>query len=179
MAFLEAAGDFTDLTASDFNAKLLTLDAENVLTGYGDSRIRDEALNLIVSTLLSEESPYVAVATNNRSRDYVRGLEEQLPPSVRVLSGLDYENKKTSPEMFLAALALYDVKPNEAMHIDDQLLSFRGAKAAGFKKGILVKPFGSSGHVGVKIGRAIDRPVRVGLLAVDGARNLYRDGIDG
>ncbi len=41
MAFLEATGDFSELSFFHIgNAELATIDAENVLTPYGDPTIR-------------------------------------------------------------------------------------------------------------------------------------------
>lgn len=180
MPFLEGANEFTDLTFFDIaGGSLVTIDAENVLTNYGDSTIRDEALVIIDGWRSLRKSPHLAVATNNRDPGYIADLKEQLPDSVPVLSGIDYESKKTSDEMFLAAAAMFNVNPEEAIHIDDQLLSFRGARMAGYMRGILVKPYGGTSHKGVKLGRALDYPVRTTLNVVQGINVLRTDGIDG
>lgn len=180
MAFLEGANDFTDLTYFDIaGGRLVTIDAENVLTHYSDSTIRDEALVIIDGWESLRNPPRLAVATNNRDIGYIADLKEQLPDSVPVLSGIDHKSKNTSDEMFLAAAALFGVNPEEAIHIDDQLLSFRGARMAGYMRGILVKPYGGTSHKGVKLGRALDYPVRTTLKVVQGINGFRTDGIDG
>jgi predicted HAD superfamily phosphohydrolase YqeG len=180
MSFLEATGDFCKLTPFDFNANLVTVDAENVLTDYGNPNIRPEALDLLKQTI-GRNCVKIVVATNNKDQDYIDELKDQLfDLEIPVLSGLEYANKKTSADMFLGALAISDgVEPKNALHIDDQLLSFVGARMAGFGRGILVKPYGSNAHRGVKIGRVIDTPLRVGFRTFNAIREFRTDGIDG
>lgn len=181
MPFYEAAKSFTDLGGWQIgNPALVTLDAENVLTPYGDPTLLRGVSDRIAE--LQRCGAHVAVATNNKSAAFVDALGAQLTglsEEVPVFSGIDYANKKTSPDMFLAAARHYDVEPGEAVHVEDQFLSLRGARMAGFGGLVLLGPVGPNGHRGVKAGRLIDVPVRVGITAFQGARRFLRDGIDG
>ncbi len=178
MRFLSAAGRFDSVSPFDIgNSKLVTIDAENVLTPYHIPELFDGTLETI--DRIRRPGVDVAVATNNSDMAYLVELKEQLPERVKVFGGDKYPNKKVSPGMFHAIRAEYGMGDAEAIHIDDQLLSFLGAKRAGFENGLLVRPTGYSEHKGVKAGRLLDTPVRVGLLAVRFLSELHTDGIDG
>ena len=178
MPFYEAANSFVELGGWQIgNPGIVTLDAENVLTPYGDPTLFDGVLEKIDE--LHRGASHVAIATNNKDIDFIAALHRQLPPEVPVFSGLTCENKKTSPDMFLKAAAHFDVDPSTGVHVEDQFLSLRGARMAGFAGLVIVKPIGPNGHKGVKFGRLIDTPARIGIGAVQGARRLLTDGIDG
>lgn len=179
MAFVEGVGDFTRVDAYEFaGASLVTLDAENVLTAYGVPTVRWAAHTAICNMLELSRPPAIAVATNNHDPEYIAGLREDLPDGIPIFSGLEYANKKTSPEMFLAAAEHFDVDPTDAIHVDDQWLSFRGAKLAGFRRGLLVKPFGRNHHAGVKVGRLLDVPIRTSLRTGVAIQDFITDGFD-
>lgn len=157
---LQAAGDLLG------DAQLVTFDAENVITGAGDPQLRDGAMEMLEGVqaqyVLVDDSRdaarrHVAVATNNANPAFVNGLEEQLPSHIKVVSGLEFASKKKSPEMFLALAGLYNVAPRRCVHVDDQWLSMRGARMAGYSRGVLVSDYGITEHRGVRIFRPVDR----------------------
>ena len=179
MSFTAAAAGFSELpTIPPGNPRLITVDAENVLTAYGDPTIRYEAMCQL-TRWQNRIDMDVAIATNNHDYEYVDSLHQQLRAlNIPVFSGLEYANKKTSPEMFLAAASAFEVEPIDCIHVDDQWLSFRGAKMAGFGRGVLVKPYGSTEHKGVKLGRLLDAPIRKTILAVQLVGDFRASGID-
>lgn len=179
---LQAARDILEITPNQLgNARLVTIDAENVITPYGAPELRDGTLEMMQSMIAQggERGRYLAIATNNKSPDFVETLTGALPADIPVFSGLLFENKKRSPEMFQAAADYFNVLAEDAVHIDDQLLSHRGARQAGFLGGVLVRPYGSTKHFGVKAGRYIDTPVRWAVQARSAVTCAMTDGIDG
>ncbi len=177
--FIRAARDFSELSGVDIgNAKLVTIDAENVLTAYGDPEIRPEAMAMLEKLRCHKNPLLLAVATNNKDPQFLLGLEQQLDPSIPIFAANEFANKKTSPDMFLAAAEYMNIDPLEAIHIDDQLLSFRGARMAQFAGGILVKPFGSNLHIGVRVGRVLDNSVRRVLSIKQSVSDISASGID-
>ena len=179
---LIGAGDILSSPSVYFvNAELVTFDAENVLTDYGDYMLRKGVLEMLedVTRYNRYASRHVAIATNNRSAEYVDGLVDQLPGHIPVFSGLQYANKKSSPAMFEAAAEYFGVDPRNCIHVDDQFLSHRGARQAHFAGGLLVRPFGSTDHYGVKAGRIIDQTVRAVARSGQLLRSIVTDGIDG
>lgn len=169
-------------------AGLVTLDAENVLTLYGNPELAPGVFEKIISIQgLNRIAPGgggieggtpVAIATNNKDRGYIDELASQLPSGVVVFSGLDFANKKTSPAMFLAAAEHFDVDQATAVHVDDQYLSMRGARMAGFYGGVLVKPYGHSDHKGVKAGRPLDLSARLAIGYMRGLEWVYAGQYD-
>lgn len=160
--------------------KLVTLDAENVMTTYGDPTLFDGVLDWIEQRQLDDVR--VAVATNNKNPEFVAVLEEELeelPDEVPVFSCLTLPNKKQSPGMFIAAADYFGVDPADAAHVDDQFLSLRGARMAGYGRLILARPVGPNGHKGVKLGRPLDAAARGIITLTREARHLATDGIDG
>lgn len=185
MAFLHATGDFINYSPGMevIGAKLITVDAENVITAAGDPTLRPGALEKLEEFGNLGTKPGVAIATNNEDDYFVDGLSQQLPDSIPVLSGLDYQNKKLGPGMFLGATSLFEASPGDSVHVDDQYLSFRGAREAGYRGGLFVLPYGSTHHKGVKVGRVfIDYPAHMALTFRQDVRALGSfliDGIDG
>ena len=176
----EVADDISQITPDQLgNAKLLTVDAENVLTDYGDPALREEAMSILESWQDAKPGRQIAVATNNADRAFIEELTSYLPEEIIVFSGLKYASKKRSSEMFLAACAEFNVQPGQALHIDDQRLSHRGAKMAGYYGGVLVKPYGKDGHRGVAAFRIVDQISRETNQSINAARSLYRDGLFG
>lgn len=176
---LQGTGDFLATTSDQLgNADLVTIDAENVITLYKDPTLRSGALTMLEQIRDARPGRRIAIATNNSNGFFVEALTEALPVSVPVFSGVEYANKKRSPDMFLAAAEYFGVRPEHALHIDDQLLSHRGARLAGFAGGILVKPYGSTKHFGVKVGRVADTPVRVATRAQAVIGRYITDGLD-
>lgn len=181
MPFTRAAGEFQTIGTFEVgNAQLITIDAENVLTPYRDPTIYAESL-VVLDGLTRANQGYVqrhlAVATNNQDPDYILELQEQIP-DIKVFSAIKHASKKKSPDMFLAACAEYGIPPARSLHIDDQYLSFNGAKLARFSEGVLVKPTGRNGHSGVKLGRLLDTTLRASLGAKQAVHSYYTDGID-
>ncbi len=173
---LRGAKDILDITPDQLgNARLITVDAENVITAYGDPTLRKDALDM----LRSQPHRHIAIATNNKNSFFVESLVRALSPHVPVFSGIQYANKKQSPDMFLAAADHFGIPPDEAIHIDDQYLSHRGARQAGFLGGILVRPYGNTEHLGVKLGRVVDSSVRTTKILQATISGFITDGIDG
>lgn len=81
--------------------------------------------------------------------------------------------------MFIAAADYFKVAPADAAHVDDQFLSLRGARMAGFGRLILAKPVGPNAHKGVKLGRSLDAAARGIIGFSQGVRHFATDGIDG
>lgn len=178
--YFAVANDISSISPDQLgNAKLLTVDAENVLTDYGNPILREEALPILESWESMEPGRCLAIATNNTDRDFIEELSGQLPEEILVFSGLGYASKKKSSEMFLAACEALSEHPSRAVHIDDQRLSHRGAKLAGFAGGVLVKPYGRDGHRGVAAFRIFDQVCREVYESTNAARSIYRDGLFG
>lgn len=191
MGFLKAAGKFETLDPYRFSGVgLATIDSENVLTRAGDPTLLPGASRMIKSLLGLSHAPLLAVATNNPYEYYLGELRRQIgdiaqemgfdEDRIPVLGGDEYPNKKTNPDMFLAAAEFHGVDPVNARHIDDQLLSFIGARMAGFGGGLLVQPDGPTEHLGVRLFRPVDHAARLALRAVEipnAVRELITDGI--
>jgi FMN phosphatase YigB (HAD superfamily) len=181
MAEYETVKTLQDLdTWNIAGTRLITLDAENVMTPYGDPTLFDGVLDWIKQRQLDKVN--VAVATNNKNPEFVGALREELEDlaeEVPVFSGLVLPNKKKSPRMFKAAADHFEVGPAVAAHVDDQFLSLRGARMAGFGKLILAKPVGPNGHKGVKLGRPLDAAARIIIGLKQEAHHFATDGIDG
>jgi FMN phosphatase YigB (HAD superfamily) len=181
MAGYETVKALQDLeTWNIVGTRLITLDAENVITPYGDPTLFDGVLDWIRQRQLDKVN--VAVATNNKDPEFVAVLEEELEElttQVPVFSGLNLPSKKKSPGMFIAAADYFEVDPAIAAHVDDQYLSLRGARMAGFGRLILAKPVGPNAHKGVKLGRSLDAAARGIIGFSQGVRHFATDGIDG
>lgn len=162
--------------------KLITLDAENVLTPYGDPTLFPGVLDQLRTFQEKRYGAHLAVATNNRNEDFLGALDEELADvdeCIPIFSAIDNENKKKGPGMFLRATEYFGVDPRHAAHVDDQFLSLRGARMAGFGTLVLARPEGPNGHKGVKLGRPLDATARLVIAASQGLRHLWTDGIDG
>ena len=181
MAGYETVTALQDLeTWNIAGTRLITLDAENVMTPYGDPTLFDGVLDWIRQRQLDKVN--VAVATNNKDPEFVGVLREELEDlaeEVPVFSGLVLPNKKKSPGMFIAAADYFEVDPVIAAHVDDQFLSLRGARMAGFGRLVLAKPVGPNAHKGVKLGRSLDAVARGIIGFTQEGRHLATDGIDG
>lgn len=183
MAF-ETIRGFTDLhpVVLPGDIQLVTLDAENVLTHYGNPALLSGVLDWARELQGGRHSVHLAVATNNRDPKFLHALDVQLrdlEERVPILSAVHHENKKKGPGMFLRAAAYFGVEPQHAAHVDDQVLSLRGARMAGFGALVLARPEGPNGHKGVKIGRPLDATARLAIATSQGLRRLWTDGIDG
>lgn len=182
MPTYETAQRFTELGGWQLGSpELVTLDAENVLTPYGSPVLLDGVLDRIAELQRGERGAHVAVATNNKNQAFVdalagqlTGLEEEVP----VFSGIDLPNKKTSPGMFQAAARHFDVNPANAAHVEDQFLSLRGARMAGFGLLVLLKPVGPNAHKGVRFGRPLDAAARLVIGVRAEYRRIQTEGLD-
>lgn len=139
---IKSEATFEELTGLAYREKITKV------LGFEDPKILDLALKIgsdmyaeiaepiagvsecLIGLSLSPNNLKLAVCTNGYM-DLLRPAFQKLPVTLDLYQGTDNgEKKKPEPDVFLAALKYFDIKPEEALVAEDSLIGVSAALAA-------------------------------------------------
>jgi phosphoglycolate phosphatase-like HAD superfamily hydrolase len=174
--------NFTDLTPDHdtlFDVGLVLFDAENVVTPYKGDKIWPECREVIGR--LHDAGINTCMLTNMKEGERARSIARQLGTEVFHQGMITYEGElrvempsKSDPYMFRKAVERVGHRDHGPATImaDDQLKNLEGARASGkVDRFLWTVPRGRS-HLGVLIGRALEIPVGVGMIATQNVKKM-------
>ena|SRR3990167_4737752 len=167
--------DITTITPNVIQAygiKLLGVDIENVLTDYGDTTVRPEAIKSLDELRTASDGLTMVLITNHsnqrtpeRPLGFVCEVSVQLSDMPYMYPGEGYK-KKNKPDMFAAVAKTAKIEPKRAAMIDDQYKTVLGLRAAGWGTFFWTRPFGKHQHPRVKAFRVVESAlIRPAMLA--------------